>query len=146
MTNISKRTWCKKCQDYTLFAETVSGQPICKTCETHYEEYTLEEVPAEKVEVQRARYKEYKRQEFMEIMAMYQSQGNMTNYTPPNIVEDDAGQTAIDTAIRAEQEAKRAAEAEFKNRFRGAQRNEKCRCGSEQKYKKCCLPLVEKIR
>jgi len=146
MTNILKRTWCKCCQDYTLFAETASKQAICKTCETHYEEYTLESVPSNKVTEQRARYAEYKRQEFQEIMAMLQSGGNLANYMPSNIVEDDAGQNAIDAALRAEAEAKRAAELEYKSRFRGLGRNDKCQCGSGKKYKKCCLPLVEQIR
>jgi hypothetical protein len=144
-----KRTWCKSCQDYTVFSKKVTEDAICKTCETPYAEYSLDEVPAEKIEEQRVRYKDYKKREFLSMMNMYNNvlgsimSGEMDS---PGIPEDDAGQIAIDTAIRAEREAKRAAELEFKSRFRGLQRNEKCRCGSEKKYKKCCLPLVEKIR
>jgi uncharacterized protein YchJ len=63
-----------------------------------------------------------------------------------NINEDDAGQEDIYTAEKAEREARWAAEAEFKARYQGAQRNDKCRCGSGVKYKKCCLPAVEKIK
>jgi uncharacterized protein YchJ len=62
------------------------------------------------------------------------------------ILEDDAGQIELDAQLKAEREAKRMAEIEFKERYRGVQRNEKCLCGSGLKYKKCCLPRVEAIR
>lgn len=62
------------------------------------------------------------------------------------VKEDDAGQEAIDTAERAAREAQKLANLEFKEMYRGAQRNDKCRCGSGDKYKKCCLPKVNAIR
>jgi uncharacterized protein YecA (UPF0149 family) len=68
------------------------------------------------------------------------------DHTEPDVNEDDAGQDAIDAAIKAKREADRLAEIQFKEKYHGAQRNDKCRCDSGLKYKKCCLPKVEKIR
>jgi RNA polymerase sigma factor (sigma-70 family) len=115
------------------------------------------EVPEDKILKQRERYKQKKKEDFIKLMNAYQdmSKSNIladmmrevadkpVGYT---VNEDDAGQEDIYAAEKAEREARRAAEQEFKSRYQGAQRNDKCRCGSGLKYKKCCLPKVEKIR
>jgi uncharacterized protein YecA (UPF0149 family) len=114
-------------------------------------------VPEEKIQEQRARYKKMKKEEFIKMLSAYQdmSKSNIladmmreVSDRPVGFTvnEDDAGQEAIDAAERAEREATRAAEQEFKAKYNGAQRNDKCRCDSGNKYKKCCLPKVNAIR
>jgi uncharacterized protein YecA (UPF0149 family) len=98
-----------------------------------------------------------KKTEFIKMLSAYQdmSKSNIladmmrevsdrpVGYT---VKEDDAGQDAIDAAERAAREAQKLADAEFKEFYKGAQRNDKCRCGSDNKFKKCCLPKVNSIR
>jgi preprotein translocase subunit SecA len=129
----------------------------CDTCGNEYVPYSLSEVPEEKILEQRERYRQMKKTEFIKMLSAYQdmSKSNIladmfrevsdrpVGYT---VKEDDAGQEAIDAAERADREAKRREEIEFKEQYRGAQRNDKCRCGSGNKYKKCCLPKVDSIR
>jgi uncharacterized protein YecA (UPF0149 family) len=129
----------------------------CDTCGNEYVPYSLSEVPEEKILEQRERYRQMKKTEFIKMLSAYQdmSKSNIladmmrevsdrpVGYT---VKEDDAGQEAIDAAERADREAKRRGEIEFKEQYRGAQRNDKCRCGSGNKYKKCCLPKVNSIR
>jgi preprotein translocase subunit SecA len=129
----------------------------CDTCGNEYVPYSLSEVPEEKILEQRERYRQMKKTEFIKMLSAYQdmSKSNIladmmrevsdrpVGYT---VKEDDAGQEAIDTAERAAREAKKLADIEFKEQYRGAQRNDKCRCGSGNKYKKCCLPKVDSIR
>ncbi len=172
-SQIKKRTWCTTCQEFELFeshltSETTvldaDGKEIkklsktsCDTCGNEYVPYSLSEVPEEKILEQRERYRQMKKKEFFGMLSAYQdmSKSNMladmfgevsdrpVGYT---VKEDDAGQEAIDIAERAEREARRREEIEFKESHRGAQRNDKCRCGSGNKYKKCCLPKVDSIR
>jgi preprotein translocase subunit SecA len=117
--------------------------------------YSLSEVPEEKILEQRKRYAEYKKIEFTNMLNYYQNMGASDskyllgpNGIQPhtNIQEDDAGQDAIWKAERDRQKAIQDEAREFKERFQGAQRNEKCRCGSNVKYKKCCLPKVNTIK
>jgi uncharacterized protein YchJ len=171
-TVIKKRTWCKQCQEFELFSSHLSSDVLldengkeikritkteCETCGTEYVPYSLSEVPEEKIEAQRGRYKRHKKEEFMRILNVYakETQTNMladmlrepgSELSDQRILEDDAGQIELDAQLKAEREAKRMAEIEFKERYRGVQRNEKCLCGSGLKYKKCCLPRVEAIR
>ena len=160
-----RRTWCSTCQDFSLFTTTMGSTEdgkfsttVCDTCESAQMSYTLAEVPEDKLIEQRARYNEQRRQQFMNMLNIYSKELSRNNILTDmlrepssvpselDIKEDDAGQEAIDAAIKAEREAKWAAEQEFKARYHGAQRNDKCRCESGLKYKKCCLPKVEKIR
>jgi hypothetical protein len=173
-STIKKRTWCTTCQEFELFEshltshETIiidsegseikkTSKTTCDTCGNEYVPYSLSEVPEEKILEQRERYRQMKKTEFIKMLSAYQdmSRSNIladmmrevsdkpVGYT---VREDDAGQEAIDTAERAARDAQRLANIEFKEQFRGAQRNDKCRCGSGNKYKKCCLPKVNAIR
>lgn len=170
---IKKRRWCITCQEFEIFESRLTdettvldadGREIkkiskttCDTCGNEYVPYSLSEVPEEKIQEQRARYKKMKKEEFIKMLSAYQdmSRSNIladmmrevsdasVGYT---VREDDAGQEAIDLEERAQREATRLAEQEFKAKYHGAQRNEKCRCDSGLKYKKCCLPKVDAIR
>jgi len=173
-STIKKRTWCTTCQEFELFEshltphETIiidsqgseikkTSKTTCDTCGNEYVPYSLSEVPEEKILKQRERYRQMKKTEFIKMLSAYQDMSRTNilkdimaevsdrpvGYT---VKEDDAGQEEIDAAERAAREAKKLADIEFKERFRGAQRNDKCRCGSDNKYKKCCLPKVNAIR
>jgi len=159
-----RRTWCKTCQDFSIFTTTMGSTEegsfsttMCDTCESAQTGYTLAEVPEEKLIEQRARYNEQRRKQFMNMLNIYarETKTNMLadmlkapghDLSESDVKEDDAGQEAIDAAIKAKREADRLAEIQFKELYHGAQRNDKCRCDSGLKYKKCCLPKVEKIR
>ena len=172
-SQIKRRTWCTSCQEFETFeSHLTSGTTVldaegreikklsktsCDTCGNEYVPYHLSEVPEEKIQEQRARYKKMKKEEFIKMLSAYQdmSRSNIladimrevsdasVGYT---VREDDAGQEAIDLEERAQREASRLAEQEFKAKYHGAQRNDKCRCDSGLKYKKCCLPKVDAIR
>ena len=172
-SQIKRRTWCTSCQEFETFeSHLTSGTTVldaegreikklsktsCDTCGNEYVPYHLSEVPEEKILEQRARYKRMKKEEFIKMLSAYRdmSKSNILadmmrevgdksiGYT---IKEDDAGQDAIDLEERAQREAVRLAEQEFRAKYHGAQRNDKCRCDSGLKYKKCCLPKVDAIR
>lgn len=174
---IKKRKWCITCQEFEIFESRLTdettvldadGKEIkkiskttCDTCGNEYVPYILSEVPEEKIQEQRARYKKMKREQFITMLNAYQNMGTSMGrsnifadmmgdasdrFIGFTVQEDDAGQEEIDAAERAEREATRLAEQEFKAKYHGAQRNEKCRCDSGLKYKKCCLPKVSAIR
>ena len=171
-TVIKKRTWCKQCQEFELFSSHLTSDVLldengkevkkitrtqCENCGSEYVPYSLSEVPDEKIEAQRRRYKRHKGEEFARLLNIYsrETQANMladmlrepgSELSEQRILEDDAGQIDLDDQLKAEREARRREEIEFKERYRGVQRNEKCLCGSGLKYKKCCLPKVEAIR
>lgn len=172
-SQIKRRTWCTSCQEFETFeSHLTSGTTVldadgkeikklsktsCDTCGNEYVPYHLSEVPEEKIQEQRARYKRMRKEEFIKMLSAYQDMSSSNiladmmrevgdksiGYT---IKEDDAGQEAIDLEERAHGEAVRSAEQEFKAKYHGAQRNDKCRCDSGLKYKKCCLPKVDAIR
>ena len=170
---IKKRTWCTTCQEFETFASHLTNETTvldaagkeikklsktsCDTCGNEYVPYSLSEVPEEKIQEQRARYKKMNREKFIKMLSAYQdmSKSNIladmmreVSDRPVGFTvnEDDAGQIAIDEAEKAQREAMRQAEQEFKGKYHGAQRNDKCRCDSGLKYKKCCLPKVNAIR
>jgi hypothetical protein len=151
-----KRTWCKTCNDFQIHKTTITGETDkfskvnCTVCDSEYVPYSLSEVPDDKLVEQRKRYKAKRSSDFRKMMGMYmemsRSNGPMGSYEGNEAQEDDAGQEDIDKLQREANELKRQEELEFKSIYKGLNRNDKCRCGSGLKYKKCCLPKVEKIR
>ncbi len=150
------RTWCKTCQDWTWhikpfeinIEDSKKSDWRCKVCDTEITDTKLSEVPEEKLIEQRQRYKNYKRNEFKRIMSIFSSMGSMISSGMDDentYIENDAGQEAIDKQLLAEREAKIAEKKrlieEYNIKFKGIGRNDICRCGSKQKYKKCCLKL-----
>ena len=65
-----------------------------------------------------------------------------------HIIESDCGQKAIDEAetkeIELKYQQKRSFKIRNKGKFKGLGRNDKCACGSNIKYKNCCLDKNEK--
>jgi uncharacterized protein YchJ len=154
------RLWCKTCQDYIQHSIPfkVGAKMTCGTCQSIFEDTPLSEIPEEKVVEQRQRYKESKAKATSLspfTRAMFGMGGGidaMFRETPEvKIVEADAGQRELD-----EIEMKRLSEEyreamkhkEFlrieRLRYKALGRNDICICGSEKKYKKCCLPRIEK--
>ena len=162
-TRTLHRIFCKKCNDYTLhdkvdpFSEANDWK--CTHCGTIYTTITYGEIPEEKLEAQRERYKKQTKESYMNIFQEYMRPSNpllemfMEDITTTKVVEADAGQKYIDDKAREERnrlweerELKRQAEREDAAKYVGLTRNDKCACGSELKFKKCCLPRIQSYK
>ena len=147
------RQYCKTCEDYTVHTATdtldekLEDIPhICSSCQTEYTSIKLIDIPHKIRLEQQQRYREYSRRDMAE---MYSSFGRGSNifddfFKPVSgpitkIIESDAGWKAqrereIATAkkIRDERNAELA-------KYKDVGRNDKCPCGSGNKYKHCHL-------
>lgn len=156
------RVWCKTCNEFELHkrVDNDSGSEkelVCNECGTKYSDILLTEIPIEKLEEQRKRWKSKNRVDyfkFLEVMQPgYHERKFMSDmFKSPDesvetvIIESDAGQRAIDeyNKEKREKEAQKRKDAyealkkEYEP-FRKLGRNDKCACGSGKKYKACCL-------
>ena len=157
------RHWCTKCNDWTTFEEKAEIKH-CTECNTEHEKVLLSTIPEEKLQEQRERYKLQRKKDNQRILNDYLSFGYNHNplmellmETPSSwetrIVESDAGQKSIDEAIEQkkreeayERHLKRQELLKWKAQYKGLGRNDMCICGSGNKYKKCCLDKVEKVK
>jgi uncharacterized protein YecA (UPF0149 family) len=158
-----KRLWCKKCNDWELFEQQYPNWTdwFCQKCETVHEKTLLSEIPEEKLIEQRKRFIEWNQKSMNKFMGeiMRPEQRNLKElvhmFSPPGsdfeteIIESDAGQNQIDEEKRKKRAEKIQKELEEKEqvkkdliKFKGANRNDTCPCGSGIKYKKCCLNKV----
>ena len=167
------RTWCKTCQEWTLHhqphrfesvAEKIKFESHCKVCDTVFTEAKFAEIPEEKIMEQRARYCAMKKESKFPMMDKYiggilsgrqdnSFSTSMEDAYAPRIIEEDAGQKAIDDAeyavrlgISREQEAARQKLREEAQKFEVLERNDKCACGSGKKYKACCMKKYQPNR
>ena len=149
------RTWCTTCQDWELFEfdwfhrEIGDNEKTCKECGNPADKSVkLGDIPKEKIAEQRLRYKNYRKQQFHKTMNIFTMMGMNPNgmfndFPQTDIIENDAGQEAIDAERRRlEQEEKQRRKDEVA-KYHGLGRNDNCRCGSGKKYKKCCLHKIE---
>jgi len=155
------RTWCSTCKDWELFErpwlnkdlEDDEKEMSCEKCGTKLDRTTkIGDIPVEKLREQRVRYKAYKKEEFARMYSMFAAMAsnpnrNMFSETigETEIVENDAGQKHIDeegARLRKEQIDKNKEEY---SKYRHVGRNEKCPCGSEKKYKKCCQERIQNL-
>jgi len=157
-TRTYKRLWCKTCNEFELHETPIlTGDDLqCKVCDTIYTNIKLKEIPEEKRLAQRKRYSESKRNE---TGALYNSfiMGSgldviLSNENSDTIYESDAGQKQLDKWVAEEAEQLREArkvkhqeDSELKKTFKKVGRNDKCLCGSDKKYKKCCYQKIQKI-
>lgn len=149
------RVWCKTCNDFTLHhePELLKHNKKCITCKTDYTPMLISEIPKEKVIEQRKRYTEQKarriRSLYTDFIMGYGAKTLFSENPQIEIIESDCGQKAIDEAEANERELKyqqkQALKLEIKQKFKGLGRNDKCACGSNIKYKNCCLDKNEKI-
>lgn len=144
------RFWCSKCQEFTIQHRGEEG--ACTICGTVTKEYKLSEVPEDKIEAQRKRYNESRLSKYENYMKAAFGPGRNilrelfeempVGIQQSDIIEDDAGQKEINQARfeeRSRQEAiRRESHKEYTLHYKHLGRNEKCYCGSGNKYKKCC--------
>ena len=133
------RTYCKTCKDFTI--HTVDY--ICQTCDTEFTSYFSSEVDRNR----------YSKQKQNDILGLYGAfiQGNgikalldtSENWDKPNVIECDAGQVEIDNRKKEQKEAvKRKGQEilyDYNTNYKYLNRNDKCTCGSDKKFKHCHL-------
>jgi hypothetical protein len=155
--NTLYRYWCNTCKDFTLQRpHHPEEEPhcTCTICNSLNISYKLSDVPEEKIKEQRARYSAMKKNNFIELTNAYLSVAsnpfvglfNEVHDPFPKIIEDDAGQKVIDEKLKKlkDEEWERIKEAKMALRqeylsYKTLGRNDKCKCGSGNKYKQCCL-------
>ena len=160
-TTTYHRHWCATCKDWMPFLiplfKKEEDKIKCYGCDTEHKSILLKDIPKEKLEEQRARYKENRRQGMNRFLAMpfLMGLGNpldelMMDRSRTEIVEADAGQKSLDKIKdrkRAEAYEKRrierVKELEEIAKYKGTRRNETCPCESGIKYKKCCLDRIK---
>lgn len=158
-----KRIWCKTCNEFELHAtETIFGKEwFCNKCATEYIDGILySEIPEEKLIAQRVRYKEKQRKDMGDVYSQFIMGGGLSGMfdtfsevgSNTEIYESDAGQIQIDKAMKLKRDEayekrriQRVKDLELKQSFHKLGRNDKCLCGSEKKYKKCCYQKIQKI-
>jgi len=155
-----KRTWCKTCNEFKLHEtkKLFDKDWFCKECDTEYTDIYLSEIPEEKLLEQRKRYTESQKRDRIDIYSMLlmgrglESIGYNSGFGDTEIRESDAGQREIDEIkqmeielVREKRRVQRQKDLELKQSFHKLGRNDKCLCGSEKKYKKCCYSKIQKI-
>lgn len=145
----SYRKWCRNCQDWKIFTPELSKELTCNTCEIPIENYSLSEIPIEKLEEQRKRWKAYRQEEFnsfINFSNILSNYGSPIGYNSSNLVESDAGQQAIYDKKNADMMAEVARKKEELRKYHGLGRNDLCLCGSQKKYKKCCWSMIQSYK
>ena len=144
------RTWCTTCQDWELFEfkwddrDFNKNQKICLECDNELVTGTnIGDIPNDKLIEQRLRYKNYKKRQFRDTMNIFSMlgvnrDGMFDDFPQTDIIENDAGQDAIDAERRRLEKLEKDRKLNFISKYQGLGRNEFCRCDSGKKYKKCC--------
>jgi hypothetical protein len=158
------RTWCKSCNDWKPFKSSFINKEssVCTVCDIEFTDITLGEIPIEKVIEQRERYTKsikLKRQKFsrgfLDLGSIFNSAvyPEMSGFYSHEVNEYDAGQIAIDEKLAIIEGEKKMKIYEERNRqreevstYRMINRNDNCLCGSNLKYKKCCLSRIESYK
>ena len=144
-----QRLWCKTCSDWKLFGKNIGKELKCSTCETDHVDTLLSEIPEEKLFEQRKRYKEDKSRQFREAMGLMNFIGANPRASVPGIneidriLESDAGQITIDKIRKEQMDLAQQKAREDIAAHKHLGRNDKCTCGSEKKYKQCCLKRIQ---
>lgn len=162
--NYKYRLWCKSCNDFTIheiiykdefqhqkfslatFSDEKDFVSICE-CKNQYSSVKIATIPKLKIDEQRNRYKKYKMTEFSLATSFIMRGGLNTinsmfseNFrAKTEIVESDAG---LEYERKLEKKAYQIRKEETKQelvKYKNVGRNNKCLCGSNLKYKKCCL-------
>lgn len=151
---IIHRTWCKNCQNFTIQKWQENNDLVCENCSTVYTSYKPSEIPEDKLLAQRRRYIEQKRKKFHNLYGTYLNPLTSIFDTSreigyQNIEECDAGQKAIDDKkIQLKAEVKKETEMiilNYQENYSKLNRNDKCSCGSNKKYKQCHLLIFRQM-
>lgn len=140
------RTYCKTCEEFTIH----SGELFCESCDTRFTSYFPNEVDSILIDQQRKRYSKQRADDVLGLYGKF-IQGNgvqaiidsSDEYERGKIIECDAGQKQIDDENKKQKEEfKRKGQEildDYNNNYKHLNRNEKCSCGSEKKFKQCHL-------
>lgn len=157
------RSWCVPCGDWTLFHHSIGEEGAkCKTCNTSHATIKLKDIPDDKLLEQRERYKKQKKEKLNNLLGggyLFSRRGTIgkgmmgqldemmsEDYPEPVIIEADAGQKSLDEIEKrkrnieiTKRNIQRAKNYEEALKYKDLGRNDICLCGSEKKYKKCCM-------
>ena len=120
------RTYCNVCKDFTLFTE----KQLCTKCNSFYTTVYLHKIPKELQEAQKERIKKATMKKINGVMSA------VTPHPKEIIIEVE-----IPKAI-----PEKAQDSKDLRIYYGVGRNSPCPCGSNQKYKKCCLRSVNQLK
>lgn len=155
------RFWCSECKEFTV--QKLHGG--CLTCGTVTKDYNISDVPEEKINEQRERYKQVQKSKYNNKMLHYIpmifgqisefNEDYFSKHKGEDIYETDAGLKKIEEYNQLEHE-KRIKERddlieEYDLYFKKANRNDNCPCGAKDengnplKYKKCCMKRFNRI-
>lgn len=151
-TTIKYRLWCTSCNDWQLFIDKLMESPKvyrCQECKSEHIEIANDLIPDDKIQEQRDRYKKsainYIGSRYL-LSGLHGGLFNLPVGSDIRIIETDAGQKEIDDEKHRININKRELENEQKRillqeqeKYADLGRNDKCICGSNKKYKKCCL-------
>lgn len=153
------RYWCSTCKNWELFF-TKENTKFCKKCNTELDENVkYKDIPDDKLIEQRERYKKTNNKFFKNIYTKTLLGVNDVDVdffsevgSSYKIIEHDAGQKDIDKLKREESEkryqehCKKKEEATIEVlKYKDLKRNDICICGSNKKYKKCCLNKINEL-
>lgn len=138
------RTYCKTCKNFTIH----TSDYICQTCDTKFTTYNTSEVDGNLVEQQRKRYNEKRSQKVGNLYKAFMMGVGIeaimdTSWKPAEVIECDAGQKEIDNGKKEQrEEVKRKVQEildDYNTNYKHLNRNDKCTCGSDKKFKQCHL-------
>lgn len=133
--SIKYRLFCKSCNDFTLFdtKDKLSDDKYCDTCHNMHEPVSINSIPNEKIKKQQIRYKNIIGGMYLDLLS------NNIGQHAQRIIETDAGlnkEVKLKEIQRINEQEKIKEELE---KYKHISRNDICLCGSNKKYKKCCL-------
>lgn len=142
------RTYCKNCQDFTIHSWATKEDLLCDTCGTKDSGYNLSQVKTELLLQQRERYNQSKLKNLGGLYGAFMKGVGIEalmelNNIRQDIVECDAGQKQIDEdkrlkSAKIREEVQKILD-DYNNNYKHLNRNDKCSCGSNKKYKQCHL-------
>lgn len=162
ITNHLYRLWCKKCEDFTIHERVFKDElehpsyslmvfegdktfgHICQ-CKTQYTEIKISKVDKDKLEIQRKRFKQQRKENVWKAYSVLASAASSSIFSSDFghktvVIESDAGLEQEEKLIREEELRIKELQKEELIKFKNVSRNDTCLCGSNHKYKKCCLP------
>lgn len=153
VTNNPIQTWCKNCQNFHIH-NWQNENLICNICDIKYTEYLYSEIPEDKLQEQRKKYSNQKRQNFNRMFNPLDYLGfnpmGSSAQTSENLIQDNAGQKQIDENKKIEKQKLidryNQIKDDYNLNYSKLNRNDECSCGSGIKYKKCHYLYFQKLQ
>lgn len=170
VVNFKYRIWCKSCNDFTIhdrvFLDEVNHpkhslcvfnnetlepkfHSVCE-CNTVYTEAYLKDIPEDKINEQRKRYRAQRLDQvknltsFITKSSVYDTFFDEVSGPKTKIIESSAGVEAIERKLKEERREELIKLANEREQYKNVGRNDVCLCGSGLKYKKCCYSRHKK--